>query len=296
MQEKILLFLQEQANPFWDALFHFFSFLGEPLIYMLILSWLIWNGSKKKGFAFSFVLMFSVLVNLALKMIFRHPRPFQVVEGVDGKRLSTAGGYSFPSGHTQNAATFYFSLYARSGKIWILPIVSVIVLLIGLSRLYLGVHWPQDVAVGLILGILFPLLLFKPFCRIYEVKRHRLIFLAVTAVGSFVLGIGCYAASFFLPSDFDWGDIHKFTLMTTGLAVGYLAEMLFGEFSTDGTFKIKILRYLLGLIPVAAVYLGIKFLLPDFVWLDMVRYFLVGLTATGLVPQIGKKMKLFGAG
>ena len=37
MQEKILLFLQEQANPFWDALFHFFSFLGEPLIYMLIL-------------------------------------------------------------------------------------------------------------------------------------------------------------------------------------------------------------------------------------------------------------------
>ena len=276
MQEKILLFLQEQANPFWDALFHFFSFLGEPLIYMLILSWLIWNGSKKKGFAFSFVLMFSVLV--------------------DGKRLSTAGGYSFPSGHTQNAATFYFSLYARSGKIWILPIVSVIVLMIGLSRLYLGVHWPQDVAVGLILGILFPLLLFKPFCRIYEVKRHRLIFLAVTAVGSFVLGIGCYAASFFLPSDFDWGDIHKFTLMTTGLAVGYLAEMLFGEFSTDGTLKIKILRYLLGLIPVAAVYLGIKFLLPDFVWLDMVRYFLVGLTATGLVPQIGKKMKLFGAG
>ena len=132
MQEKILLFLQEQANPFWDALFHFFSFLGEPLIYMLILSWLIWNGSKKKGFAFSFVLMFSVLVNLALKMIFRHPRPFQVVEGVDGKRLSTAGGYSFPSGHTQNAATFYFSLYARSGKIWILPIVSVIVLMIGL--------------------------------------------------------------------------------------------------------------------------------------------------------------------
>ena len=84
--------------------------------------------------------------------------------------------------------------------------------------------------------------------------------------------------------------------MTTGLAVGYLAEMLFGEFLTDGTLKIKILRYLLGLIPVAAVYLGIKFLLPDFVWLDMVRYFLVGLTATGLVPQIGKKMKLFGAG
>ena len=265
MQEKILLFLQEHANAFWDAVFHFFSFLGEPLVYMLILGWLIWNGSKKKGFAFSFVLMFSVLVNFALKMIFRHPRPFQVVEGVDGKRLSTAGGYSFPSGHTQNAATFYFSLFARSGKLWLLPVVTVVVLMIGLSRLYLGVHWPQDVAAGLILGILFPLLLFKPFCRIYEVKRHRLIFLTATAAGSFALGIGCYAASFFLPADFDWGDIHKFALMTTGLAVGYLSEAFFGEFSTDGAFKIKVLRYLLGLVPVAAVYLGIKFLLPDFV-------------------------------
>lgn len=293
MQESILLFFQRNASPFWDGLFHFFSFMGEPPLYLLILGWLIWNGDKKRSFAFCFVLMYSVLSNLLLKIIFRHPRPFQSLAEIEGKRLETAGGYSFPSGHTQNAATFYFSWAAYLGKAFLLPIVFLIVAAIALSRLYLGVHWPQDVAFGFLLGVLFPFLLFHRFSRIYEDRRVRFLFLTVTAGTSTLLGIGFYAASFFLSEGFDLGDIHKFSMLTSGLACGYLFEYFYGGYSTDGTVKTKILRYAVGLIPIALIYTGIKFLLPEWGWLDMIRYFAVGLTAVGLIPWCGVKLKLF---
>lgn len=293
MQESILLFFQEYATPFWDGLFHFFSFLGEPPLYLLVLGWFLWNGDKKRGFAFCFVLMYSVLSNLLLKIVFRHPRPFQALEGVEGKRLATAGGYSFPSGHTQNAATFYFSAASYLRKAWLIPIVFVIVLMIALSRLYLGVHWPQDVAFGFLIGFLFPLLLFRRFVHIYEDRRVRFLFLTVTAVGAMLFGVGFYAASFFLPEGFDLGDIHKFALLTSGLACGYLCEYLYGGYSTTGTMKTKIVRYIIGLIPIALVYTGIRFLLPAWGWLDMIRYFLVGLIAVGLIPWCGVRLNIF---
>lgn len=295
MQETVLLFFQQHANLFWDAVFHFFSFLGEPPLYLLILGWILWNGDKKKGFAFCFVLMYSVLSNLILKIIFRHPRPFQTLAGVEGKRLSTAGGYSFPSGHTQNAATFYFCLSEYLKKVWLLPVVFFVVLMIAFSRLYLGVHWPQDVAFGFLLGILFPLLLFSRFSDIYENRRVRLLFLTVTATGAALLGAGFYAASFLLPQGFDLGDIHKFAMLTSGLACGYLCEYFYGDYSTEAPLKIKILRYVIGLIPIVLIYTGIKFLLPQWGWLDMIRYFAVGITAVGLIPWIGIKIKLFGS-
>lgn len=293
MQESVLLFFQQHANPFLDGLFHFFSFLGEPPLYLLILGWLLWNGDKKRSFAFCFVLMYSVLSNLFLKIIFRHPRPFQSLAEIEGKRLATAGGYSFPSGHTQNAATFYFSLAAYFGKALLLPFVFLIVTAIALSRLYLGVHWPQDVAFGFLLGVLFPFLLFHRFSRIYEDRRVRFLFLSVTAAAAALLGIGFYTASFFLPKDFDLGDIHKFAMLTSGLACGYLCEYLYGGYSTAGTMKMKILRYAVGLVPIALIYTGIKFLLPEWGWLDMVRYYAVGITAVGLIPWCGVKLKVF---
>lgn len=287
MQESILLFFQEHASPFLDVLFQFFSFLGEPPLYLLILGWLLWNGDKKKSFAFCFVLMYSVLSNLLLKIVFRHPRPFQALAGVEGKRLSTADGYSFPSGHTQNAATFYFSVVSYLQKLWLTFIALAVVVMIAFSRLYLGVHWPQDVAVGFLLGFLFPLLLFNRFATLYEQPHSRLVFLTVTTITAALLGIGFYAASFFLPENFDLGDIHKFSLLTSGLACGFLCEFIYGGYSTEASLKMKILRYGVGLVIVAILYSGIKFLLPQWAWLDMLRYFVVGLTATGLIPWFG---------
>lgn len=293
MQESILYFFQNHSNSFLDGFFHSLSFLGEAPLYLAVLAWFMWNGDKSKGFAFSFSLMFSVLMNLVLKIIFRTPRPFMALEGVEGKRLATASGYSFPSGHTQNAATFYFSLYYTFRKKFLLPVVTLLVLLIACSRLYLGVHWPIDVFFGFIFGLLVPVLCFEPLRRLYESKKGRVIFLWVVFGLSLAISGFFAAAHFFFPKGFDFGDIHKFSILTSGLALGYLWESFFGEVSTSGKLTSKFLRYGIGLVIVFGIYVGIKFLLPSWIILDMIRYFLLGFVAVGFYPWLGVKLKLF---
>jgi undecaprenyl-diphosphatase len=96
-----------------------------------------------------------LILNAAIKHIFNRPRPHIFVWG------TTASSTSFPSGHAMNAAIVYLTLalvLTRLAPRWwarllILIAAIVIVALICLSRLYLGVHYPTDVAGGLIMGI-----------------------------------------------------------------------------------------------------------------------------------------------
>lgn len=87
-----------------------------------------------------------------LKLVFRRPRP-------DVLRLVEQSGYSFPSGHAMNSMIFYglaAYLLVRRGRHWsrylVAGFVAVLVLLIGLSRIYLGVHYASDVLAGFLIG------------------------------------------------------------------------------------------------------------------------------------------------
>lgn len=112
------------------------------------------------------------LLNDWLKEIFHRIRP-------SGIWLSKASGYSFPSGHTMGSTAGYgllgliFSKSAQSRKssIAIITTTIFIVLCIGLSRIYLGVHYPSDVLGGLIFGILW-LLISAGFASLLHFDRH----------------------------------------------------------------------------------------------------------------------------
>jgi membrane-associated phospholipid phosphatase len=120
---------------------------------LLLYSWLIDPVFARR---LSIAFAASFLANRILKEMFNTERPFQLdhlVSTASAER--TATGHGFPSGHSQNAATFYLAFAFRHPRRWLWLAASLIVLAVGLSRLYLGVHLPEDVGGGFVLGTIF---------------------------------------------------------------------------------------------------------------------------------------------
>jgi len=91
-------------------------------------------------------------VNAVLKLVFHQPRPFWYSDQVSAKTLETSFG--IPSGHAQNSAAMWGMLAASLKRNWVWVITLLLILIIGLSRLYLAVHFPTDVILGWLIGFL----------------------------------------------------------------------------------------------------------------------------------------------
>jgi hypothetical protein len=198
-------------------------------------------------------------------------------EGIRTLREHTAPGYSFPSGHTHASANFFTSI-ARAvnrKRFWTLAIIMPA--LVGISRLYLGVHWPMDVVCGYALGLLIPLLLWKVYKKFSE--RKAFLFLLSTLV--------------YVPFFFVCGDDKSFWKsfgFALGVAIGALIEQKFIKFETKGiTIKQKVFRYIGGIAVVLIVYLGMKAICPEGHFFSFIRYFCIPLAATAAWPAVFKK-------
>ncbi|MCF7926133.1 MAG: phosphatase PAP2 family protein [Candidatus Izimaplasma sp.] len=153
MTIDVILFIQRLRTPFLDVFFNVISFLGEETIYMLLLSIVYFGIDKKKGEFLAFILFFTGLLNTFLKGLISAQRPFEKYPNqVDNLRPQTTGGSSFPSGHTQNFTAFLVSgaLLLKQKKY--LVITFILAVLMGLSRMYLGVHFLEDVLTSIVLG------------------------------------------------------------------------------------------------------------------------------------------------
>jgi membrane-associated phospholipid phosphatase len=135
------------------------TFFGGELflscgIFLLLL--VLWRRHKISALIFTFLLVFGTVINLFLKDIFHRPRP-------DYLPLVHEITYSFPSGHAMNSFIFYTCLAyfiirnTKSRQVKIITAISAgsIIFLIGLSRVYLGAHFPSDVIAGYIAGLMW---------------------------------------------------------------------------------------------------------------------------------------------
>ena len=160
MDIEILLSLQQFRNGAGGFLTDFLNkmtFLGELNTAIVLMAIIYWCVSKDIG---SYLLMGwsgNRLVNGVLKVTVCAYRPWirdpRIVPY--GNSMTTATGYSFPSGHTMNAATTFGGFTVRRDMPTALRVVTgLMVLLVGFSRPFLGVHTPQDVLVGAAAGML----------------------------------------------------------------------------------------------------------------------------------------------
>ena len=134
---------REALTPVFEGL----TALGDATFFLIAFALGYWLLDRRVFLRVSVVLMVTVLLNSLLKGVFQAPRPDASL------RLVEASGWSFPSGHAMSAGAIWPWLARESRRWWTWPIAIIVALGIASSRVYLGVHYPRDVAVGLLLGI-----------------------------------------------------------------------------------------------------------------------------------------------
>ncbi|GIV64750.1 MAG: hypothetical protein KatS3mg046_010 [Bellilinea sp.] len=128
------------------SLFKGITFLGNEEFYLLIIPLLYWCVDAGLGLRIGVMLIFSNVFNSALKLAFHSPRPYWV--DLDVRAFSSETSFGMPSGHAQNAASLWGLAAVKMRKTWFRWLAVLLILLIGLSRMVLGVHFPSDVLVG----------------------------------------------------------------------------------------------------------------------------------------------------
>lgn len=292
MQETILLFFQNISSPFMDSFANIASAVGEQTFVIAVMLYILWNLDKNKGFTICSTLLFSVMSMGALKAIVRAPRPFQVLESIDGKRLATATGYSFPSGHTTTGSSFYSALAFAYKKRALSILCAVMIVLVGTSRLYLGVHWPIDVFGGLVLGIGITLIASAKMSALYDDKEKRYRFSIIVGAITFILGLVlAILLNTHSVDEVAFTDLMKTLALAGGGYLGFAFEVKKVNYSVEATVKKKLLRFFLGMVGVIGI-MGLKALIPVSLYSmgSFARYALLGFWATGLFPFIGKRV------
>ncbi|MBC8569270.1 phosphatase PAP2 family protein [Zongyangia hominis] len=275
METAIIQWIQSFANPFFDQLFELITMLGEELFIVAVVALIYWTLNKEMGKYLCYSLCLSLCVNGVIKSAVQSPRPIGV-EGIRSLRVETAGGYSFPSGHTQSAATFWFSLASWAKTRWLYVTAGIVSLLVAVSRLYLGVHWPRDVGAGLVLGILLPMLALF----LYRQVQNRWLLYCITLLP--------LLSGLFLP---DSAHYCKVLGLYVGFVLGVLFEERFVNFEVQGSLLTKAVRFLVGLVLLGVIKLGLG-MLGDSAVVHIVEYGCVSFFALGVWPLLFTKLKI----
>ncbi len=259
----------QAAGPAFDAPMAFFTFLGTIEFYLLLLPFVYWNVNPRIGFRLLIVLIATDAISSGLKHLLRQPRPYWVGE-VTGK--STELTYGIPSSHASDSLAVwgYLGMSFRRAWLWILAIL--LIFFIALSRLYLGVHFPHDIAGGWLIGLLV-LLVFSSAAtwvgaRVGQAQLGLQILAALIGCSLIgVLGAGIGAAVRDLADPPAWASFsrearsltHYFTIAgaSFGAIAGYAVLSRKVAFDAGGPWYLKILRYLLGIIGVFLIWQGL---------------------------------------
>jgi membrane-associated phospholipid phosphatase len=147
---QVINLIQSAQAPFLDCIALGASFLGHEAFFTIFVPVYYWCVDKRQGVRLALVFLASAYLNGLVKEAFKVPRPDPALVRVLWPSSGT--GYSVPSGHAQNAIIFGGWLGRRMPWRRIPGALVLVVLAISLSRMYLGLHFPEDILGGWALG------------------------------------------------------------------------------------------------------------------------------------------------
>lgn len=274
---EVIQWLQSFASPTADAFWGTVTDLMSEDVFLLVIPLFFWCVDAWKGWLFGNLMLLSIIGNEALKAVINMPRP--TTDEVRVIRDDTVSGSSFPSGHAQFSVTFwgYLAWLAKQPLMWGLALVMA--LLIGVSRMYLGLHWPVDVLAGYIAGIVGLSLAILAYNRWHHLTLNdwhlalRVLFTIAPAL-AFLL----------LPS--------KTVAVAAGMFLGFNLGFLWilprhmGTYSARASLTTQLLKAVIGFAGMMLLRSAIKAVLPETLPADFVRYAIIGLWAGWLAPYI----------
>jgi len=262
--------VQTVSFPALTLVMRIITAMGSFVIILPALLVLYWCAGEKKGLRLFLMFNISLWINMSLKFFFDQPRPF--FEGYDpsvGIIYERMGG--LPSGHAQNTLVVFFIFASWVKKNWVYVFTSVLCFLIGFSRIYLGVHFPTDVAVGWIIGGIILcgyLLLNEKIETLLENGGFRAKVIASAAL-SFIMILYLPGKELLMPGG-----------IVLGLGAGYCINIKYIGFSSGASFGKAGIKKHLALF--ARLLLGIM------------GFALIFLAGSKLIPQNSANYKLYG--
>lgn len=142
--------LQQFSSPALDTFFGLITDLGSHYAYMAIIPFVYWAVDRRVGRGLAGLFLTSMWLNGLLKEYLVMPRPDPTAVRV----LADEPSPGFPSGHAQGAMTLWGYLAVALRRRWLTWLAVILIVLLSVSRLYLGVHFPGDVLGGLALAAL----------------------------------------------------------------------------------------------------------------------------------------------
>lgn len=293
--------IAEIRNPVFDVFFSLITRLGEEIFFLAAAIFFFWCVNKRQGYFVLITGLFGTVLNQGAKLLFRIPRPwvydptFEVV----GDAKVAATGYSFPSGHTQNAAGTLGAVAAYKPKRKKVIFCIIVILLVAFSRMYLGVHTLLDVGVSLVFAAALVLLLRPVFEDDAKFDKYMpWISIAGVALSiAFLVYVLLISGDETLdPHNYESGLKNACTLLgcTLGLIPTYIVDRKFTKFETSARWYAQLIKVAIGLGVVLAIKSGLSAPLTalcagNAYAARIIRYFLIVIFAGVLWPMTFKR-------
>ena len=292
----LLYWFASIRTPVMDTVMSLITHLGEETFFMVAALFVFWCVDKRRGYYLLSVGFAGTLVSQWLKIICRVPRPwvkdpqFTIVEAARAE----AAGYSFPSGHTQSAVGWLGGVARFTGRIWLRVVCIVLLVLVSVSRMYLGVHTPAHVGVSFAIAAVLVLVLYPLVeSTLWFPNRMYYIIGGMLAVS---LAFVAFMELFPFPADIDGANFAgalKNSYSMAGAVAGVLVVSVFDnrllQFPNRAPWWGQLIKLVGGLVLVVLVKALLKEPLLSLCGGHMaahaIRYFLMVLTAGAVWPM-----------